>query len=120
MNFWERGGYNAENDAKNKGNAGQTYNADVKSNNTSAQNEQRGNATADGKYTEQEVRDKFEQYSGKDENQLMSELARTVARMKSEGSFDSSAIENMYNTAAPFLNDEQRKRMRAIIDMLVR
>ena len=47
----------------------------------------------------------------------MSELASTVARMKSDGTFDATAMENLYNTAAPFLNDMQRQRMRSIIDM---
>ena len=48
----------------------------------------------------------------------MNDLAATVARMKKEGTFDISALENLYDTASPFLNDEQRSRMRSIIDML--
>jgi len=37
--------------------------------------------------------------------------------MKKDGSFDAAAMENLYNTAAPFLNEEQKQRMRSIIDM---
>ncbi len=68
--------------------------------------------------SEQDVRDKFNEYSSKSEQQLMSELSSLVNKMKSDGSFDPQAIENLYNTAAPFLNEMQRERMRAIIDMI--
>jgi len=68
--------------------------------------------------SEQDVRDKFNEYSSKSEQQLMSELSALVNKMKSDGSFDPQAIENLYNTAAPFLNEMQRERMRAIIDMI--
>lgn len=39
-------------------------------------------------------------------------------RMKAQGTFDAQSLENLYNNAYPMLNDEQRRRMRSIIDML--
>ncbi|MDE6060950.1 MAG: hypothetical protein K2G31_05735, partial [Clostridia bacterium] len=66
--------------------------------------------------TEQDVRQKFEQYSSKSEEQLLGELASLAERMKSDGTFDPAAIENLYNTASPFLNDMQRQRMRQLVD----
>ena len=105
MNFWERNNFNSQNGSNNNSQSN-TYN----NNNGNGQCGGADNIDAD-------VRNKFEQYSGKSEDQLMSELASTVARMKNEGTFDAAAMENLYNTAAPFLNDMQRQRMRAIIDM---
>ena len=65
-------------------------------------------------------KERFEQYSNKSEEQLMNEMFATVRRMKSEGSFDAAALENLYNTAYPFLNEMQRQRMRSIIDMITK
>lgn len=61
---------------------------------------------------------KFDEYSGMSEKQLYAELASVVDRMKRDGSFDISTLENLYATSAPFLNDIQRERMKNIIDML--
>ena len=104
MNFWERNNFNSQN-----GMNGNTYN--------NTYNNDNGNGRCGAENIEADVRNKFEQYSGKSEDQLMNELAATVARMKNDGTFDATAMENLYNTASPFLNDMQRQRMRAIIDM---
>lgn len=61
---------------------------------------------------------KFNDYASKSEDELMSELNKTVNRMKEEGSFDVNMLENLYRTASPMLNDMQKSRMRSIIDML--
>ena len=42
-----------------------------------------------------------------------------IQRMKKDGTFDKAALENMYNTASPYLNEMQRQRMRQLINMLV-
>ena len=97
MNFWERGNFNSQNNTYSNNNNGN-----------------QGNATDN---IDADMRNKFEQYSGKSEDQLMNELASTVARMKSVGTFDPVALKNLYNTALPFLNDMQKQRMRSIIDM---
>ncbi len=105
MNFWERYDQcNAQNGANRKNpqnNAENSKKDDV-------------NATC----SEQSVRDRMAQYEGKSEDQLMSELMSMAARMKNDGTFDAAAMENLFATASPFLNDEQRRRMRSIIDML--
>ncbi|MCM1455170.1 MAG: hypothetical protein NC037_01395, partial [Bacteroides sp.] len=63
MNFWERGNFNSQNDThKNAGNGGCGRNDNL----------------------EVDVRNKFEQYRNKSEDQLLSELASTVARMKKD------------------------------------
>lgn len=68
--------------------------------------------------TNNDFQSKFDEYSSMSEKQLYAELANVVDRMKRDGSFDISALENLYATSAPFLNDVQRERMKNIIDML--
>lgn len=138
MNFWKRNdfnsrtvnpqnfgtqGFNNQNgSAQNYG--GRNCNSGYGVNSTyNAQNDGNGTYNAQNvgegcNFSEQDVRSKMEQYSGKSEDQLMNELTGMVARMKSEGTFDPSAVENLFNTASPFLNETQRERMRSIIDML--
>lgn len=62
--------------------------------------------------------EKFASFAQKSEEELTAQLLETAKRMKAQGSFDSQALENLYNTAYPMLNDVQRQRMRSIIDML--
>lgn len=62
--------------------------------------------------------DKFAEYSQKSEEELTARLMDVARRMKAQGTFDAQSLENLYNNAYPMLNDEQRRRMRSIIDML--
>ncbi len=62
--------------------------------------------------------DKFAAYSQKSEDELTAQLIEVAKRMKAEGTFNPQSLENLYNTAYPMLNDEQRRRMRDIIDAL--
>lgn len=61
---------------------------------------------------------KFEQYADKSENELLLELSQVANKMKRDGTFDVGELENFYATASPYLNDEQRNRMKSIINML--
>ena len=98
MNFWER----------NDNRQNNTYNSSESGNQSGA----KGNS-------EQDIRDKINAYGNKSEDELMRELGATAARMKRDGTFDASEMEKLYATASPFLNEEQKKRMRSIIDMLI-
>ena len=64
--------------------------------------------------------DRLNSFTDKSEEQLMSELTSAVDRMKAEGAFDPASPERLYVTAAPFLSEAQRERMRRIIDMLIK
>ena len=66
----------------------------------------------------QSFEDKFAEYSQKSEEELTARLMDVARRMKAQGTFDAQSLENLYNNAYPMLNDEQRRRMRSIIDML--
>ena len=63
--------------------------------------------------TEGEVRQAINKYSGMDNNQLMAELAKEMARKKQDGKTGevSSTIERI----KPFLNGEQQKRLDEIM-----
>ncbi len=65
-----------------------------------------------------EVVNKYNEYSQKSEQELMRDLNQVANKMKNEGSFDITAIESFFNNASLYLNNEQKGRMRAIIDML--
>lgn len=62
----------------------------------------------------------YARYGGKSEEELMRELEQSADKMKREGKFDPVALENAYDMLSPYLNEEQRARMRSIIDMLIR
>ena len=132
MNFWERNNYGTQNGNYNNRNvngvygnqnangaySGDSYNSQSSNGFNQGAGFQNGSSQRT-QATEQDVRQKFEEYSSKSEEQLLGELASLAERMKRDGSFDPAAIENLYNTASPFLNDMQRSRMRQLVDMLV-
>ncbi len=62
--------------------------------------------------------DKYMDCFSKSEDELKKRLNDSVNDMKAQGNFDINAIENFYNQASSYLSQEQRDRMRAIIDML--
>lgn len=77
------------------------------------------NGTGAGNYDNNgDFKDKFNNYTSKSESELMDELTKVAKKMKADGSFDVAMLENLYNTASPFLNPVQRERMRGIIDAL--
>ncbi len=98
-------GYNGNNGGYGNGNAGYNGNANCNNNGYNCNN---GN----------NFQNKFNEYSSMSEKQLYAELANVVDRMKRDGSFDIGALENLYATSSPFLNEAQRERMKGIIDML--
>lgn len=103
MNFYDYNGMN--------GSSEQGYN---RAHNARASQDNRGEQNR----PKESFEDKFATYSQKSEEELMSQLADVAKRMKAQGTFDPQSLENLYNTAYPMLNDEQRRRMRGIIDML--
>ncbi len=99
MNFYDFNGMNARNGTQNRAQSG-----------------------ARNRNGEQCQNESFEQkiasYAQKSEEDLTAQLLDVARRMKEQGSFDPSALENLYNTAYPMLGEMQRQRMRSIIDML--
>lgn len=71
-----------------------------------------------GEQCSESFEQKFASYAQKSEEELTAQLLEVARRMKEQGSFDQSALENLYNSAYPMLGETQRQRMRSIIDML--
>lgn len=65
-----------------------------------------------------QVLEGYKKFSGMSEDELLKTLVEKVDELKSEGKFDVSALEKMYELSSSGLNDEQKKRMRTIIDLL--
>ena len=64
--------------------------------------------------------DKIDEYASKSQDELMRELLSSGARMKADGTLTAQDLDNFYSRVEAFLNDEQRQRMRALIEMLKR
>ncbi|MBR4800163.1 MAG: hypothetical protein IK048_00580 [Clostridia bacterium] len=93
MNFWERNG-DGYNEYDNQ-NANRTVN-------------------------ERDWRERIGEYAGRSQDELMQELLSTASRMKGEGTLTARDLDDFYSRVSVFLNDEQRARMRALIETLKR
>ena len=74
-----------------------------------------GNENAQGTET---LQDKINEYAGKSQDELMSELLSTANRMKGAGTLTARELDEFYDKVSGFLNEEQRARMRSLIEML--
>jgi hypothetical protein len=68
------------------------------------------------KQKETDLKERLKRYEGKSKGEIMSELMQAVENGKRDGTLSISELERYYQTASPMLNDEQRKKMREIID----
>ncbi|MBQ9276726.1 MAG: hypothetical protein IJ226_03935 [Clostridia bacterium] len=122
MNFWERD----ENTYKNyNSNSQSAYNASNKrENHAYFQNEDtNSNATVDTQSfadSSEFWQQKVGEYAGKSQQELMQELMSTSARMKQNGELTSADLDNFYSKVQGFLNEEQRQRMKSLIETLKR
>ncbi|MBO4380968.1 MAG: hypothetical protein J5815_02300 [Clostridia bacterium] len=64
--------------------------------------------------------DKINEYADKSQDELMQELLTTATRMRGDGTLKPADLDAFYSRVSGFLNEEQRARMRALIDMLKR
>lgn len=126
-NGFRNGVNNSGGDSNANYNNGACNNADCsnRGNNTNYNGYNNGNyegGYSNGNYNncgnQNDFQNKFDEYSSMSEKQLYAELANVVDRMKKDGTFDISALENLYATSSPYLNETQRARMKGIIDML--
>ena len=58
------------------------------------------------------------QYSGKSDNELLSELKRVTGEQKEAGQLDDNTMENVANRLSPMLNAQQRQRLQDVIRQL--
>ena len=60
------------------------------------------------------------EYGGKSESELMAELMRVTGEQKQAGTFDPAGMRTMANSLLPMLNEEQKRKLNGILEMLGR
>lgn len=60
----------------------------------------------------------YNHYKGMSEDELVSELFKYVSKEKENGTFDYDALCNMLEKISPFLSDEQKLKMKQIMENL--
>ena len=80
------------------------------------------NNTNNKNYTKQdaedEVQSQFNKYSGYSENQLIDEFYKEVYKQKQLGNLSPEMLHNFYNMMAPNMSQEQKKKMKGLIDSI--
>lgn len=75
-------------------------------------------ANDSGASPEQKARQTYEKYKDKSEKEIEEELMDAVRKQTASGKFDPESLERFYATASAMLTNEQRARMRQLIDMI--
>lgn len=60
----------------------------------------------------------YNEYKDKSEDELIKELLSHVAKQKKEGTFNYASLCEMLNQISPFLNEQQKTRMKEILEQL--
>ncbi len=97
MNFWEKG-YQQENN--------------------NAQNQNAGNQQSQNDQSFGDMASEIARLNSMDESARMAELMRTASKMQSNGQLNSMDLERVYQTAGMFMNAEQLKKLRSLIDAI--
>ncbi|MDR3262793.1 MAG: hypothetical protein LBT30_00605 [Clostridiales bacterium] len=74
--------------------------------------------SANDKQKEEALKERLKKYEGKSQEDVMTELMRAVEKGKADGTLSSLELENFYTKAAPMLTEEQKRKMREIIDKI--
>ena len=71
-----------------------------------------------GRHDKEEIDDVLGKYSGMNEDELIEELMKSVARSKADGTYNADQMKNFVNLVAPHIGDEQRQKLNNIIQIL--
>ncbi len=96
MNFWEKGNSSQQNQQKAQGQKAHISN-----------NQSVGDMASE-----------IARLNSMDEGARMAELMRTATKMQSNGQLNSADLERVYQTAGMFMNAEQLKKLRTLIDAI--
>ncbi len=70
------------------------------------------------KSREEEIRQKYDQFSGMNQSQLNAELFKEVARQKSAGTFDYASLSNMVEGLRGSLPESDYQNIKRILETL--
>ena len=59
-----------------------------------------------------------EQYAQKSDSDLLGEIMKTASQGKRDGSLTAESLQSFAQNVAPLLNEEQRKRLQSVLDMI--
>jgi len=65
-----------------------------------------------------EAEDIIKHYEGKSEDELVSELKNLASSGRKDGSFDNDMLTSFYKNVAPMMDNEQKKKLDDLVDML--
>lgn len=64
------------------------------------------------------LRSQMKKYEGKSESELMAELLKTTKEGKQKGQLSNAQIDDFYQKAAPMMDDEMKKRLDMLINLM--
>ncbi|MCH5278708.1 MAG: hypothetical protein J1E60_02865 [Christensenellaceae bacterium] len=67
---------------------------------------------------ERDVANLINRYSGKSDNELMSELLQVTSQQKRNGTLDTAQIDAAANSILPMLNEEQVRKLQSILNQI--
>ena len=62
--------------------------------------------------------EKAEKYASMSEDELVSELLRSVRKQKADGSFDSKQLQTLASLLSPQLDDKQKSKLNDLVRLL--
>lgn len=69
-------------------------------------------------FNENDANRVVEEYSGKSEDELYSELIRATNEQKEEGTFDMQGLDELESALSPMLNEAQKKKLDKLLCVL--
>ena len=66
----------------------------------------------------EKLESKIQKYSNLSESELLSEFLNLTMKKKREGTLGDEELENLKATLTPYLDDNQKKNLQSIIDMV--
>lgn len=122
MNFWERDENTYKNYNSNSQRAQNASNNRETRANSHFENQNLNDAVGTQSFADSSEfwQQKVGEYAGKSQHELMQELLSTSSRMKQNGELSGADLDNFYSKVQGFLNEEQRQRMKSLIETLKR
>lgn len=77
-----------------------------------------GNSKPLAQRAEQDVRNDVNTYGKMSEQELMCEMARVAQQSKAQGSLDDNSIKQFYAQVSPMLTEQQRNKLKQLINTL--
>ena len=90
----------------------------MKKNNFGRTSNQSNNNYTNNNNQQQDFKQAYEQYSKMSENDLMNQMFEMARASKQNGELDNQKIEQFYQSASLMFDENQRKKLRSLLDML--